>query len=463
MTWKLIWRDIFRSWPDGPAQASEGWAMSGGNSPVIAREDEKVFTDDYAVKLHQGAGGVQETEYAMYLNHPAGITAGTELLPHGQTGVPWNWMKTSALLNSGATDADAVFDVYVAGVVKDTITIPAGQTTAEHYLGEAISLTGSEEVWWVCVSIGSGVTVVTVSVWDVPAAELLYTTRVNYAFKPGDRLKLVGAVNTAVMQGCLLELTYEDVAGTPSHDGSGAWLELETITEEFTTTSDHVDVTFKIHGNAMGDYWLDDVRLYIERTGARCIEFFERDYEELTDCFYVDCGLSYQGDPATEITGLKHLVGREVVVLADGEDVGNQTVEAVENAQGEVLDGKITLAREASTVHVGLPFKTILETLDIEQPTAEGQTAQGKRQRVHKAVVRILDSLGLRVGSGPSKLEHWPAPKSQLDQPPALQSGLKEVLFRGGWTVGARVYIETDRPYPMKVLSIIAKMATHDS
>jgi len=295
--------------------------------------------------------------------------------------------------------------------------------------------------------------------------ELLYQTRVSYPFRAGDSLKMIGAVNTATAQGCLLEIDDGTIlrAGTAAHDGSDVWLELEALTAEFAAARDYVDLTFRIYGNKSGDYWLDDVRLYLETRGRRCIEFFERDYEELKDCFYVDCGLSYQGEPATEITGLLHLVGREVAVLADGVDVGKMTVEEVTDAQGVVLDGKITLEIAASTVQVGLPFKTILETLDIEQPTGEGQTAQGKTQRIHKAAVRILNSLGIRIGTGPEKLEDWPAPRTVFDAPPDLQSGVKEVLFRGGWTKGARVYIETDRPYPLKVLGVEAKMDTHDS
>ena len=463
MTWKLIWRDLFRSWPDGPTSDSEGWAKSGGTSPTIARDDEKVFTDDYSVKLHQGSGGGGETEFTMYVYAGGGIEAGFELSPHAHTGVHYNWMKTSALLNSGVTDAPAVFEVWINGALKDTITISTGETTAEHYLGEPIDLAGTDEIVWKCVSIGTGVTAVTISVWDVPAAHLLYSTVVSYDFKKGDRIKLIGAVNTAVASACYMKLYCPYVNYTDQHAGDGEWIELEVIAP-FLENRESVEITFLISALKPGDYWLDDVRLYIERgRGPRCIEFFEQDYEELKDCFYVDSGLTYDGEPATEITGLIHLVGKEVAVLADGEDVGNMMVEEVTNAQGDVLDGKITLAREASVVHVGLPFKTILETLDIEQPTAEGQTSQGKQQRVHKAVVRLLNSLGLYIGSGPSKLEHWPAPKTQLDTPPTLQSGLKEVLFRGGWTVGARVWLETDRPYPLKVLSIIAKAATHDS
>ena len=288
MTWKLIWRDLFRSWPDGPDSDSEGWAMTGGTSPSIEREDVKVFTDDYSVKLHQGSGGGGETEYPMWAFAGGGIEAGYEYEPHGHTAIPYNWMKTTAEMND-TSDGDAIFALYKGdpwpgggeGQEMDRITIPAGQTSAEHYLSEAIELTGDEQVWWECKGMGTSVTTVTVSIWDVPAAHLLYSTVVSYDFKKGDRIKLIGAVNTAVASACYMKLYCPYVNYTDQHAGDGEWIELEVIAP-LLENRESVEITFLISALKTGDYWLDDVRLYIERgRGPRCIEFFEQDYEAL--------------------------------------------------------------------------------------------------------------------------------------------------------------------------------------
>jgi len=453
--------------------------MSDGNSPTIEREEVNVFADDYSVKLVQGEGGIGGN-YS--LTGSRSFTFGDPMVVDDELGPPntslynyrWNEINADITLWSGSTSVATVFDIKKNGEQVAQVSIPAGEVTVNVPISE-INVNEGDVLTMFCAAVDAGVKVIFASVeaWGQinPAAMLHYRTAVNYSFKVGDKLKLVFAAQADVEYGCRFtgeadegEETEELIFWTATHSGGGEWEEIEEIFNA-GLAFDHTSIVldFQIGANHAGTYFLDDVRLYIERPGPRCIEFFEQDYEELKDCFYVDSGLTYDGEPATEITGLIHLAGREVVVLADGEDLGNMMVEEVTNAQGNVLDGKITLEREASVVHVGLPFKTILETLDIEQPTAEGQTSQGKQQRVHKAVVRLLNSLGLYIGSGPSKLEHWPAPKAQLDTPPALQSGLKEVLFRGGWTVGARVWLETDRPYPLKVLSIIAKAATHDS
>lgn len=68
----------------------------------------------------------------------------------------------------------------------------------------------------------------------------------------------------------------------------------------------------------------DDLYMIVERTingvAKKYIEVLsDLDFgDDLEDAYFVDCGLTYEGDPATVITGLDHLQREEVTYLADG-------------------------------------------------------------------------------------------------------------------------------------------------
>ena len=57
------------------------------------------------------------------------------------------------------------------------------------------------------------------------------------------------------------------------------------------------------------------------------------------DAYFVDCGIDYDGVATTSITGLSHLIGEEVVILADGVVVEGKVVSDT---------GTITLTTAAS-------------------------------------------------------------------------------------------------------------------
>jgi hypothetical protein len=111
-----------------------------------------------------------------------------------------------------------------------------------------------------------------------------------------------------------------------------------------------------------------------------------RAFATLADAFYVDCGLTYSGAPATTISGLTHLEGQAVNVLADGAGASGQTVSG----------GAITLAVAASKVQVGLPITAQVKT----PPPPRRWTAPGAgpQMNVNKAILRVYRSAGFKVG-----------------------------------------------------------------
>jgi hypothetical protein len=106
--------------------------------------------------------------------------------------------------------------------------------------------------------------------------------------------------------GYLLGMTYvpeQEVAAWHWHDtaASGVFESCAVVTE---VSEDRLYVLVRrtINGSS---------KRYIERLHTRY-------FATLADAFYVDCGLTYSGAPATTISGLTHLEGQAVNVLADG-------------------------------------------------------------------------------------------------------------------------------------------------
>ncbi len=129
----------------------------------------------------------------------------------------------------------------------------------------------------------------------------------------------------------------------------------------------------------------DEVWIAVARTfggnTTRTIEYFERPRTETTaaaDWFFVDSGLTYSGAPVSVVSGLGHLEGQVVRILADGVYVGEQ----------EVAGGTVTLAEAASVVHVGLGYDGLLIPMRIEAGGDAG-VAQGTLKRIHRMVLRF--------------------------------------------------------------------------
>jgi len=100
------------------------------------------------------------------------------------------------------------------------------------------------------------------------------------------------------------------------------------------------------------------VKRTINGVVRRFVEFFEDAFlgGDIDDAYFVDGGLSYDGVPVNTFTGIEHLEGETVSILADGAVRPNATVNG----------GSVTIADPpASKVHIGLPFTSTMVTLPI--------------------------------------------------------------------------------------------------
>ena len=204
----------------------------------------------------------------------------------------------------------------------------------------------------------------------------------------------------------------------------------------------------------------DQVYLSVKRTidgsTVRHIVFMEKIYfgTDVDDAFFVDSGLTYDSTATTTITGLNHLEGETVQILADGSAHADKTVSG----------GAVTLDRSASTVHVGYSFTSQVQTLRLEGGADDG-VSQGKIKRIHGATVRFLDTVGAEIGPDENNLDRLPFRDSSMamDQAIPMFDGDKEISFPSGYDNDARVFIRQTQPLPMTILAVMRRSNTFDA
>jgi hypothetical protein len=193
----------------------------------------------------------------------------------------------------------------------------------------------------------------------------------------------------------------------------------------------------------------DGVYIVVAREiGGQTHRFIERlhsrQFDALEDAFFVDSGKTYRGAPATEISGLWHLEGMEVSILADGGVEPRQTV----------TNGRITLESAASVVHVGLPYECDLETLPLAMEMAG--LGQGAPKNVSQVHLRVLRSSSIKAGPTFDKLRAY-RQRSVADEvgtPPPLVTDVVQVDVDPLWQQNGTVCVRQSDPLPLTVLSM---------
>lgn len=225
---------------------------------------------------------------------------------------------------------------------------------------------------------------------------------------------------------CMTYLAEQEVVGWSQHETDGLYEDVCCISEG---NEDAVYLVVKRTINGVD-------RRFIER-------FASRNFTETKDAYFVDCGLSYSGVPAITFSGLSHLEGETVSILADGSV----------HPQKTVLNGTVTLDYAASTVHMGLPFVATMETLDI----SVAQSSIVDRQKiVTKVTALVQETAGLMVGSDAAHMipHRPPAPKNYGDGLTLLTDQV-QIRISPTWSKGGNVFIQQAEPLPITVLALI--------
>lgn len=185
---------------------------------------------------------------------------------------------------------------------------------------------------------------------------------------------------------------------------------------------------------------------YQERQASR--NFYTNGAADVTKPWCVDSGIEYVGAPTRVITGLDHLNGCMVSILADGSVQRKRLV----------VNGKITLDAACSRVIVGLGFVCQLQTLRLD--TGE-PTIQGKRKKISRCSLITQDTRGLKMapmtangGVGPLR-EFKERSTQNYGAPIPLKTGLISMILSPQWQLDGSVFMQQDNPLPATVLACI--------
>lgn len=157
-----------------------------------------------------------------------------------------------------------------------------------------------------------------------------------------------------------------------------------------------------------------------------------------------------------ELTNLWHLEGEDVSVFADGYVVASPNNDAYDVIT--VSDGTITLDRPYALIHVGLPFISDIETLDID--SLQGETMADKNKLIGRVTAFVESSRGIWAGpSEPTSIldgltELKIRDFENYDDPVELQTGTVSINIQPNWNSNGRIFIRQVDPVPLSILSL---------
>lgn len=176
------------------------------------------------------------------------------------------------------------------------------------------------------------------------------------------------------------------------------------------------------------------------------------------DAVYLDSAVTYDGAATTTITGLSHLEGQSVKVLADGRIHPARTV----------ASGQITLAYAASKVQAGLGYDWEVETLKLPYGTQSG-SGVGKQKAISNIGLVLMDSGPVSFGvvtydELEGRVVHEAIVKSfersglAFDEAIPLFTGEVSEAVTGADRGDARLLISGSSPLPVTVLAMLTEM-----
>lgn len=151
------------------------------------------------------------------------------------------------------------------------------------------------------------------------------------------------------------------------------------------------------------------------------------------------------------LSGYAHLAGRTVGVLCDG---------FVQNQRTVSLTGVVTLDEPGVLVHVGLPYTSDFETLEINVPGAP--TTRLRNKLIKRLGLIVQDTRSIWAGPDFDNLEEKESRGSDtgvitdnMVAPPRLLQDRVEMWISGEWAEKGRVCVRQSDPLPMGILGCI--------
>lgn len=213
---------------------------------------------------------------------------------------------------------------------------------------------------------------------------------------------------------------------------------------------------------------VDDQVYYVVRRviNGSTVRYLEKWAQEV-DCRggstnkIADSHIVYSGAATTTITGLSHLEGEQVVVWANGLDVGTNDSSSTWTQTYTVSGGQIVLATAATPVVVGLGYTASFKSAKLG--TLNQRIPLNKEKTLSQVGFILADShpKGVRYGQDFSVLDNLPEIENGATVGTATRTDYdyEAISFPGTWTTDARLCLQGQAPRPCTVLSAVVEMS----
>lgn len=158
---------------------------------------------------------------------------------------------------------------------------------------------------------------------------------------------------------------------------------------------------------------------------------------------------TYWARAVSKLTGLEHLEGQTISILADGNVLPQKVVE----------DGMVDLGKPYAKIHAGLPYTSLIELLDIDIQELGVQT-YSKPKSVSEVDVSYVDSRGGFLANDiESKFYEIVQRKvSDADYPIPLQTGRKRIAISPRTDTVGHLAFKQEDPLPITITSFRPKV-----
>lgn len=154
--------------------------------------------------------------------------------------------------------------------------------------------------------------------------------------------------------------------------------------------------------------------------------------------------------PITTISGLNHLEGATVSILADGSQLADKIV----------TNGRVVLENAATRVVIGLKYTCVAATLP---PTAPDEIVEGHRKDIVGVAVRLNQSRGLAIGASERDIFDMKERSFEFyGQPTELRSGIYYETVDADWEADSLLYFVQRYPLPASILGIVKDLEVGD-
>jgi len=242
---------------------------------------------------------------------------------------------------------------------------------------------------------------------------------------------------------------YDTISGTIA---SSTDYVSDTETDITFSADDINQLTMSTASGTNTPFYITNIRFRVADT--RYIEQMQTtEWDEIEDVVYCDSEITYTGTGVSEISGLEHLEGQEVAILTHGATHPNQVVKK----------GSVDLQWNTEYAHIGFPYQARLQTMDIEAGGNAG-TVQGKSKKVFKSTIRLLNTVGLKIGSDADDLDEvdFRLPEHNMDEAVPPYTGDVEMSHPKGFDKEQKIMIAHDDPLPFTLVAIYPTIYASD-